>query len=276
VPILLGAVASVLIGCSDFLGRYGTRRSNAVTATSGAMLGGAISALIALALIPSVFAARDVALGASSGLLVGVALALLYEAMATSSAALAGPLVALGAALIPLGWDLLRGSSPSGLVMTGVAIALASLLLVMYSPALRGTLRRGVGLSVTASVLFGVSFTLVGEAGEDSGVWAPAAQRVVALVAMLSLATVRRVPRLPPRRLLGPMLISGTCGSLAIVAFALGVQQGDSLAAVAVSASMFPAVSATLAAAFDEDTLHWWQMIGILGVIAGISLMALG
>ncbi len=45
VPIVLGALASVFIGCSDFLGRYGTRRSNAITATSGAMLGGAVSAL---------------------------------------------------------------------------------------------------------------------------------------------------------------------------------------------------------------------------------------
>jgi drug/metabolite transporter (DMT)-like permease len=276
VPIVLGALASVLIGCSDFLGRYGTRRSNAITATSGAMLGGAVSGLIALVLIPSVFAGRDVALGVSSGLLVGIALALLYEAMATSSAAVAGPLVALGAALIPLGWDLARGNRPSGLVFVGVVVAIASLLLVMYSPALKGTLRRGIGLSLMASVLFGVSFAMIGEAGDDSGVWAPAAQRVTALIVMLGLATARHVPRLPPRPLLGPMLISGTCGSLAIVAFALGVQQGDSLAAVAVSASMFPAVSATLAAAFDEDTLRWWQMIGILGVIGGISLMALG
>jgi len=274
-PIVLGALASVLIGCSDFLGRYGTRRSNAVTATSGAMLGGAISALIALALIPSVYALRDVALGASSGLLVGVALALLYEAMATSSAAVAGPLVALGAALIPLGWDALLGNRPSGLVLVGVVVAISSLLLVMYSPVLKGTLRRGVGLSLIASVLFGVSFIMVGEAGDDSGVWAPAAQRVTALVVMLTLATARRVPRLPPRSLMVPMLISGTCGSLAIVAFALGAQQG-SLAIVAVSASMFPAVSATLAALFDEDTLRWWQMIGIMGVIGGISLMALG
>jgi drug/metabolite transporter (DMT)-like permease len=266
VPIFLGALASVLIGFSDFLGRYGTRRSNAVTATSGAMLGGAVTALIALALIPSVFAQRDVLLGVASGLLVGVALALLYEAMATSSAAVAGPLVALGAALIPLGWDVVQGNRPSGLALVGV---------VMYSPALRGTLRRGIGLSLMASVLFGVSFTLVGGAGEDSGVWAPAAQRVTALVIMLGLATARGVPRLPPRSLIGPMLISGTCGSLAIVAFALGVQQG-SLATVAVAASMFPAVSATLAAAFDEDTLRWWQMIGILGVVTGISLMALG
>ncbi len=273
-PIVLGALASVFIGFSDFLGRYGTRRSNAVTATSGAMLGGAVSALIALVLIPSVFAPADMVLGASSGLLVGVALALLYEAMATSSAAVAGPLVALGAALIPLGWDVLRGNRPSGLVLVGVVVAISSLLLVMYSPALRGTLRRGIGLSLMASVLFGVSFALVGEAGDDSGVWAPAAQRVTALVVMLMLATARGVPRLPSRPLMGPMLISGTCGSLAIVAFALGTQRG-SLAAVAVSASMFPAVSATLAALFDEDTLRWWQMIGILGVIAGISLMAL-
>jgi drug/metabolite transporter (DMT)-like permease len=274
-PILLGALASVLIGCSDFLGRYGTRRSNAITATSGAMLGGAVVAAGALLVIPSVFSARDVGLGAASGLLVGLALASLYEAMSVSSAAVAGPLVALGAAFIPLLWDATRGNTPSGLVAAGVAVAIASLLLVMYSPALRGTLRRGVRLSLIAAVLFGISFTMVGEAGENSGAWAPAAQRTVALGVMLLLATVRRVPRLPKRSLIGPMLVSGTCGSLAIVAFALGTQRG-SLAAVAVSASMFPAVSATLAAAFDEDTLRWWQMVGILGVVAGIALMAVG
>jgi drug/metabolite transporter (DMT)-like permease len=275
VPIVLGALASVLIGCSDFLGRYGTRRSNAVTATSGAMLGGAVTALIALALIPSVFAGRDVWLGVASGLLVGIALALLYEAMATSSAAVAGPLVALGAAFIPLAWDLVRGNPLSGSVLAGATLAIASLVLVMYSPALKGTLRRGIALSLMASVLFGVSFTLVGEAGKDSGAWAPAAQRVVALAVLLALATARHVPRLPSRPLLAPMLVSGTCGSLAIVAFALGTQRGESLAAVAVAASMFPAVSATLAATFDDDTLRWWQMIGILGVVAGIALMAI-
>jgi len=274
-PVLLGALASLLIGCSDFLGRYGTRRSNAVTATSGAMLGGAVVATAALLVIPGVLTGRDLLLGATSGLVVGIALALLYEAMATSSAAVAGPLVALGAAFIPLVWDISRGNTPSQLVAVGVVVAISSLLLVMYSPTLRGTLRRGVALSLVAALLFGVAFTLVGEAGDGSGAWAPAAQRVVALGVMLLLATVRRVPRLPPRRLIGPMLVSGVCGSLAIVAFALGAQQG-SLTAVAVSASMFPAVSATLAAAFDEDTLRWWQLIGILGVVAGISLMALG
>jgi drug/metabolite transporter (DMT)-like permease len=275
VPVLLGALASVLIGCSDFLGRYGTRRSNAVTATTGAMVGGATVAVLALLVVPGAFAVRDVALGGASGLIVGIALALLYEAMSVSSAALAGPLVALGAALIPLGWDVLRGNTPSGLVAVGLVVALVSLLAVMYSPALAGRRQRGVGLSLAAAVLFGVSFAMVGEAGEGSGAWAPAGQRVVALAVMLALATARGVPRLPPRPLLRPMLVSGACGSLALVAFALGTQRG-SLAAVAVSASMFPAVAATLSALFDDDTLRWWQLVGILGVVAGISLMALG
>jgi hypothetical protein len=60
--------------------------------------------------------------------LVGIALALLYEAMATSSAAVAGPLVALGAALIPLAWDVTRGNRPSGLALVGVVVAISSLL----------------------------------------------------------------------------------------------------------------------------------------------------
>jgi drug/metabolite transporter (DMT)-like permease len=271
--IALGVLASFLFGCSDFLGRYGTRRSNAITATTGAMVGGAATATLALLVISGTFTLHDVLLGAGSGLIVGVALALLYESMATSSAAVGGPLVALGAALIPLAWDLTVGNVPSSLALAGVLVALVSLLLVMYSPALRGTLRRGVGLALMAAVLFGVAVTMVGETSQDSGVWAPATQRTVALVVMASLATARGVPRLPGRTLRLPMFISGVCGAGAVIAFTLGAQRG-SLAVVAVSASMFPAVSATLAAAFDEDTLRWWQMIGIIGVISGISLMA--
>lgn len=273
--VAFGVLASVLIGCSDFLGRYGTRRSNAITATSGAMLGGAVSGVLALGVISGVFTWRDVGLGALSGLGVGIALALLYEAMATSSAAVAGPVVALGAALIPVGWDISQGNAPSALVGLGVAVALVSLVVVMYTPSLRGTLRRGIGLSVIAAALFGTAITLVGSSSDDSGVWAPAAQRVVALAVMLVLATARSVPRLPERWLMPAMVVSGVCGSGAIIAVTIGSQVG-SLTAVAVAASTFPAVAAVLSATFDDDILHWWQLIGIVGVIGGIALIAAG
>lgn len=273
--ILLGALASVFIGGSDFLGRYSTRRSHAITTVAGALIGGIAISVVGVIVIPSVYAARDIVLGVLSGLVVGLALATLYEAMATSSAAIAGPLVALGVALFPLGWDLAFGAELSWLIAAGVAVSLGSLLFVTYSPGLTGNIGRGIKIALVSALLWGVSTILIGETSDDAGAWGPLAQRIVALVVMLALATHRSVPRLPPRSLLPVVLLSGVLGACGMIAFVLGTQRG-SLGSVAVAASMFPAVSATLSAAFDDDTLHWWQMIGIAGVIGGVAMMALG
>ncbi|WP_394944605.1 EamA family transporter [uncultured Ilumatobacter sp.] len=273
--ILLGALAAVLIGCSDFLGRYGTRRAHAITIVSGALIGGAAVTSVGLAIIPSEFATRDLVLGSASGLFVGFALATLYEAMATSSAAIAGPLVVLGTALVPFGWDLAFGATLSPSIVVGIIIALLSLLAVMYSPGLTAQHGRGIRIALVSAVLWGISTTLVGESGDDSGVWAPFVQRITALVVMFAIASGRSLPKMPARPLLGITLLSGVLGGAGIIAFVLGTQRG-SLGSVAVTTSMFPVVSSALSAAFDDDTLHWWQIVGITGVIGGIGVLALG
>jgi drug/metabolite transporter (DMT)-like permease len=272
--ILLGALAAVLIGCSDFLGRYGTRRAHAVTIVGGALVGGVAITSVGLAFIPSEFSTRDLVLGIASGLFVGFALATLYEAMAASSAAIAGPLVVLGTALVPFGWDLAFGTTLSPSIVVGIIIALLSLLVVMYSPGLSGQLGRGIRIALVSAVLWGISTTLVGESGDDSGVWAPFAQRVTALVVMFAIATARSLPKVPARPLLGITVLSGVLGGAGIIAFVLGTQRG-SLGSVAVTTSMFPVVSSALSAAFDDDTLHWWQIVGIVGVVGGIGVLAL-
>ena len=273
--ILLGALAAVLIGCSDFLGRYGTRRAHAITIVSGALIGGAAVTSVGLAIIPNEFATRDLVLGSASGLFVGFALATLYEAMATSSAAIAGPLVVLGTALVPFGWDLAFGATLSPSIVVGIIIALLSLLAVMYSPGLTAQHGRGIRIALVSAVLWGISTTLVGESGDDSGVWAPFVQRITALVVMFAIASGRSLPKMPARPLLGITLLSGVLGGAGIIAFVLGTQRG-SLGSVAVTTSMFPVVSSALSAAFDDDTLHWWQIVGITGVIGGIGVLALG
>ena len=272
--ILFGALAAVLIGGSDFLGRYGTRRSHAVTIVGGALIGGVVVTSVGLAVIPSEFATRDLVLGVASGLFVGFALATLYEAMATSSAAIAGPLVVLGTALVPFGWDLAFGAKLSPSIAVGIIIALLSLLVVMYSPGLTDQHGRGIRIALVSAVLWGISTTLVGESGDDSGVWAPFVQRITALVVMFAIATARSLPKVPARPLVGITLLSGVLGGAGMIAFVLGAQRG-SLGTVAVTTSMFPVVSSTLSAAFDDDTLHWWQIVGISGVVGGIGVLAL-
>jgi drug/metabolite transporter (DMT)-like permease len=272
--ILLGALAAVLIGCSDFLGRYGTRRSHAVTIVGGALIGGVAISSIGLVIIPSEFSTRDLVLGVASGLFIGFALATLYEAMATSSAAIAGPLVVLGTALVPFGWDLAFGATLSPSIVVGIIIALLSLLVVMYSPGLTDQHGRGIRIALVSAVFWGISTTLVGESGNDSGVWAPFVQRITALVVMFAIATARSLPKVPARPLFGITLLSGVLGGAGMIAFVLGTQRG-SLGSVAVTTSMFPVVSSALSAAFDDDTLHWWQIVGIAGVVGGIGVLAL-
>jgi drug/metabolite transporter (DMT)-like permease len=275
VAILLGVLTSVLIGLADFFGRYGTLRANAVTATATMMLAGAATTAVFLVFVPSVYTGHDVLLGVGSGVLIGIALALLYESMSISSAAFAGPIVALGSSLIPLGWDLLLGNVPSAMALVGALLAVASIVVITFSPALVGRRGRSGKLALTSAVLVGVAFVMLGEASADGGAWTPFVQRVVAFAVLAGIALHRRLPILIAPNLRPVMAASGFFGGLAVMAFIAGTRRG-SLGAVAVAASMYPVVTSTMAAAFDNDTLSARQMVGILGVIGGISLMALG
>ncbi len=273
--ILLGALASVLIGLADFFGRYGTRRANAVSATATMMLVGAVTTAAFFTFVSSAYSTRDVLLGAGSGLFIGFALALLYESMSISSAALAGPIVALGSSLIPLGWDLALGNVPTAVALAGALLAVASIAVITFSPSLVGRRGRGAKLAVASALLVGAAFVMLGEASADGGVWTPFVQRVVAFAMLAGLAVQRRLPIFVAPRLRPVMTASGFCGGLAIIVFISGTRRG-SLGEVAVAASMYPVVTSVLAATFDDDTLTARQLLGIAGVIAGISLMALG
>ena len=52
-PVLLGALASGLIGVSDYFGRYCTRRSQAMTSVGTAFIGGLAVTAVLLFFVPS-------------------------------------------------------------------------------------------------------------------------------------------------------------------------------------------------------------------------------
>ena len=70
-------------------------------------------------------------------------------------------------------------------------------------------------------------------------------------------------------------MLGGGVGGLALLSFVYGTQRYD-LAIVGVTGSLFPAVSAYLLYRFLGRPLRWWQAVGIAGVLAGTSLIALG
>lgn len=272
---MLGLLASVLIGSSDFLARFSARRTNALTTTTVALAAGVVTTLVAAPFFGGDPQIVDLALGALSGLFVGAALALLYQGLLFASTSLVSPIVAFGTAVLPLGWGLARGERPGALALIGVAVALVGVAVITASPDLGERVGLGVGYGVASAVALGIAFILVGETGDDAGVWSGLSQRVFGMLAVGSLTVGRSLPLRLPTGLLPYAVASGTVGSLGIVAFIAGTQRGD-LATVAVAASLYPAVTAVLAARLDDDTLRWWQFGGIAIVLAGVAAIAAG
>lgn len=275
VPIVLGVLASFLIGVSDTLGRSAAKRASGVSHVSTAMLIGSATALVASLALGGEIIAKDMLLGAVSGLLVATALTQMYEGMAKSSSAIVSPIAAVFAALVPLLWDIAGGARPSGLALLGCAVAILSLVLTTLSPVLGTAVRVGVTYGVVSGVLFGISVATVGDTSEASRAWPAVSQRSVGFVAMAVWARVQGVPILLPAKIRRLGWLSGLIGTLGVVSFVVGAQRGN-LGEVSVAASMFPAVVVVLSTIFDDDHLRWWQGVGVAGAIAGTALIALG
>ena len=86
---------------------------------------------------------------------------------------------------------------------------------------------------------------------------------------------MRGLPKIVTGRLLRFSAAAGVLGSVGVLCYTAGFQRG-SITAVAVAASVFPVPTAILSATFDDDSLRWWQIIGIGLVITGIGLIARG
>ena len=274
-PVLLGVLASVFIGVSDYYGRYCARRAHAMTAVGTAFIGGLGVTVVLLYFVPSTIGYEALVLGAVSGALMAVALSAMWHSMAISSAAVASPIVAAFTALGPLVYGLATGERPSRIVAAGIALAIVGLLAAVIVPDLGGRLRAGIAFAVLAGACFAVATVLLARTSLDSGMWPAVSQRLVASVVMLVATRAMRIPQVLPRTLRLPGLIGGMVGGAGMATLIAGLQRGP-VGEVAVAGSLYPVVTIALAVLFDEDRLRWWQVIGITAVLAGTTLMTVG
>ena len=274
-PVLLGVLASVFIGVSDYYGRYCARRAHAMTSVGTAFIGGLGVTGVLLYFVPSTIGYEALVLGAVSGALMAVALSAMWHSMAISSAAVASPIVAAFTALGPLVYGLATGERPSRIVAAGIALAIVGLLAAVIVPDLGGRLRAGIAFAVLAGACFAVATVLLARTSLDSGMWPAVSQRLVATVLMLVATRAMRIPQILPRSLRLPGFIGGVMGGAGIATLIAGLQRGP-VGEVAVAGSLYPIVTIALAVLFDEDRLRWWQVIGITAALAGTTLMTIG
>jgi len=275
VAALLALGASLSYGVGDFLGGLTSRRVHVLTVLALSQLTGAAAVAVWAAVEREPFlGAAATAAACTAGLCGGVGLAALYRGMAVGAMGVVAPISSVAAA-IPVAYGLAHGERPSPLQLLGLLVALAGLVLVSRTP---GSLQRfaaGVGLALLAALGFGFYFVFLDAAADESVPWAVLVARSTSFTLALAVVAAARISLRPERALLAPIATVGLCDVGANVLFALASTRGL-LSVVSVLTSLYPAVTAALAALLLHERLGRTQLAGATAVLAGAALLSAG
>lgn len=272
---LLGLVASVCLGVSDFLGGTLSRRVPLLTVLLLSQAVGVAAVLPRLLFDePGGDLGAAVLWGVVGGVGVAVGVSSLYEALATGTMGVVAPLAALSV-VVPLVAGLLAGDALGPLLVLGMVVAVVGTILAT-GPEVRGGARGGIRpilLALLSALGFGVSNLTVAWGSVHHVTATLLANAVTALVLYVVVAVIRRhVPKASGRPLVGIVAI-GVLGFAANLCFALASLSGL-LSVVAVCASLFPAVTVLLGWRILGERLRPVQLAGVLLVFAGVGVIA--
>jgi drug/metabolite transporter (DMT)-like permease len=218
--------------------------------------------------------AAPTAAACAAGLCGAIGLAALYRGMAVGAMGVVAPISSVAAA-IPVAYGLARGERPSPLQLLGLAVALTGLMLVSRTPGSAGRFAAGVGLALLAALGFGFYFVFLSAAADESVPWAVLVARSTSVTLAVAVVAVARISLRVDRALLAPIVAVGLCDVGANVLFALASTRGL-LSVVSVLTSLYPAVTAALAAVLLHERLGRTQLAGATAVLAGAALLSAG
>ncbi|HEX6452308.1 MAG TPA: DMT family transporter [Trebonia sp.] len=275
--ILLGLLAALCYGASDFLAGLGGRRSDPIAVLAIVQPLGLVAAAAALAVFPArVPAAGALWWGALSGVGSGVGTAALYKGLATARMSVVAPLSAVLSAALPALAGILLGNRLAPVAWAGVVIAVPAIVMVSVpGDAEHGSRRAGIGAGLVAGAGFALFFIALDRAGASAGAWPLLAGQAVATVIVLALAgpAARRmgpgVWSLAWRAGLPAGLIAGVANLLYLAATGAG-----QLAVVAVVTALYPAVTVLLARLALHEHWNRLQVIGLLASVAAVAAIS--
>ncbi|WP_144762478.1 EamA/RhaT family transporter [Curtobacterium sp. 9128] len=204
--VLLGLSGALVYGFADFLGGLASRRVRPVTVAAVAAAVGIAPLLVGLAVVGGRFSWQATVWGAVGGVTGGVAVLLLYAALAIGPMSVLSPVTAVFAAVVPVLVALLRGTVLSPVAVGALVVAVVAVVLVA-SVRDEGGARltaRGVGAAAIAGCGFGGIVLAFNETPADSGVAPLLVARVLQSVLLGAAAVVGAVVAARARAGSGP------------------------------------------------------------------------
>ena len=274
--VLLGVVAGIMLGVSDFFANRASRTINPVSVSRTNLAVSAVIAPLLFFVKPIDWTLRDLILGTLSGITLSAGLVLLYRGYAVARMGIVAPTTSVLLAAVPVLFDLVKGHTPSTVAACGMALGLVALVLTTYERGGMGSVRVGILLGVGAGLLFGIAFTLTSQTSNAAGLSPVFIQRASGFVFLAVMQPFDKAPMLAlrvPARKWG--IGSGLAAGVATASLKLGYLHSTA-GPVSVAASQFATVAVVLSVAFNKERLRTWQAIGVLASGVGVALMALG
>ncbi len=275
--VLLGLLAALSVGTSDFLGGLASRRADPVVVTAASSLVGLLLAFVASLVVVGEASMADVAWGSLGGVVLAGGLVALYAGYARARVSIAAPVAGVGAAALPVivaslfGDDTLSPTATAGVLLGLLAIGLVS----MARSEQRGSVGSSVLYGLGGAVGVGMLLVCLANTSEDSGLWPIVAARGSGFVVLSVVIAARRLALSTSRgvwlHVIGIAALVTAGNALFLTAARLG-----STSVAAVLASLFPAATVFWAWLVFRERLRRVQLLGLGIALAAVALIASG
>jgi len=281
VAAVLALLSSLLWGGADFVGGTVSRRHRAALVVGISQFAGLVTALV-VAAAAGAFGDDRVYLpwAVLAGCAGVVGLVSFYAGLAAGTMGVVSPIAALGV-VVPVLYGLLHGERPSGLQVTGIIVAVVGVVLAS-GPELSGRAgARPVVLAGIAAVGFGVALLAIAEGSRHSTLMTLVTMRTTSVLLLggaLGVALTRGFDRgelLVGLRDLALVSLVGVGDLSANLAFGLASRRG-AVSVVSVLGSLYPVVTTLLAGVVHHERLGRVQLVGVVGALSGVVLIAAG
>ena len=275
--VLLGLLAALAVGSSDFLGGLGSRRAEPVVVTASSNLVGFVMALTVAAIVGGDLTLVDVAWGTLGGVGVAIGLVSLYTGYAKARVSVAAPVAGVGAAALPvmtesvLGNEDLSARGTTGVVLGLLAIGLVSIARSDQEGTIGASLLYGLG----GAIGIGLLLLCLSHTSDDSGLWPVVAARGSGFVALAAVMAATRTRAAVPRAVV-PHIIGIAVLITAGNTLFLAATRAGSTSVAAVLTSLFPAVTVFWAWTVFREPLRAIQLFGLAVALVAVSLIAAG
>jgi drug/metabolite transporter (DMT)-like permease len=273
--VVLGLLAAIAYGVSDFSGGFASRHYRALTVLTHSYPAGAILMLALLPVFPGHLSPHVALFGALGGLSGMLGVSVMYHLMSSAPINVISPVTAVLAAIVPVVFGVVIGNRPAiaawlGIAVGGVAVVLCSRT-GQENPHGRVAMRVLLLAFISGSG-FGLYFVFLSQAGHHDGLWPLVISRFTSSILIMPIAGRARAFARIERRWLAVTLLCGALEATANMCFLLATHSGL-LSLAGVLTSLYPAVTVMLAVGVLHEHTSRVQRVGLALAAASVILI---